>query len=57
MKPYDAPDFFDINSHLTEDERMIRDTVRQFVSKEIIPIIEKHHREGTFPKHLIPQIA
>lgn len=57
MKPYDAPDFFNIDSHLTDDERMIRDTVRQFVSKEIIPIIEKHHRDGTFPKHLIPQIA
>ncbi|HEX4925417.1 MAG TPA: acyl-CoA dehydrogenase family protein [Bdellovibrionales bacterium] len=57
MKPFNAPDFFDVASHLTEDELMIRDTVRQFVSKEIIPIIEKHHREGTFPTNLIPQLA
>lgn len=57
MKPYTAPDFLDIDSHLSEDERMIRDTVRQFVSKEVMPIIEKHHREGTFPKHLIPMLA
>lgn len=57
MKPYNAPDFFNVDAHLTEDERMIRDTMRQFVSKEVIPIIEKHHREATFPKHLIPQLA
>jgi glutaryl-CoA dehydrogenase len=57
MKPFSAPDFLDIDSHLTEDERMVRDSVRAFVSKEIIPIIEKHHREGTFPKSLIPKLA
>jgi glutaryl-CoA dehydrogenase len=57
MKPYDAPDFLDLDSYFSDDERMIRDTVRQFVSREIIPIIEKHHREGTFPRHLIPQLA
>jgi glutaryl-CoA dehydrogenase len=57
MKPYDAPDFLNLDSYFTDDERMIRDTVRQFVSREIIPIIEKHHREGTFPKQLIPQLA
>ena len=56
-RPFEAPDFYDINSHLSEDERMIRDTVRQFVSKEIMPIIETHHRNGTFPSNLIPQIA
>ena len=57
MKPYSAPDFFDIASHLSDDERMIQDTIRQFVSKEVIPIIEKHHREGTFPKQLVPMLA
>ncbi|PIU00639.1 MAG: acyl-CoA dehydrogenase [Bdellovibrionales bacterium CG10_big_fil_rev_8_21_14_0_10_45_34] len=57
MKPFEGTDFFDINSHLSEDERMVRDTVRNFVSREIIPIIEKNHREGRFPKELIPQLA
>lgn len=57
MKPYSAPDFYNVDAHLSEDERMIRDTIRSFVSKEVIPIIEKHHREGTFPKNLIPQLA
>lgn len=57
MKPYSAPDFFDVASHLSEDEIMIRDTVRNFVSKEVMPVIEKHHEAGTFPKELIPQLA
>ena len=57
MRPYNAPDFFDVASHLSEDEVMVRDTIRQFVSKEVIPIIEQHHRAGTFPTDLIPQLA
>ena len=57
MKPYAAPDFFYIDSHLSEDERMIRDTVRNFVSKEIIPIIDDAFMKDEFPKHLIPMLA
>ena len=57
MKPYEGSDFYNIDSLLTDEEKMIRDTVREFVSKEVIPIIEKHDREGTFPKQLIPQLA
>ncbi len=54
---YRAPDFYDIDELLNEEERMIRDSVRQFVSKEIIPGIENWFIAGEFPKHLIPQIA
>lgn len=54
---YEAVDFLDISSQLSEDERMIRDTVQQFTTKEIMPIIGKHYEEGTFPKHLIPLLA
>ena len=57
MKAYEAVDFLDIDSHLTDEERMIRDTIRQFTTKEIMPIIAKHYDEGTFPKHLIPLLA
>ncbi len=57
MKPYEGSDFYSIDSLLSDEEKMIRDTVRDFVSKEVIPIIEKHDREGTFPKELIPQLA
>src|SRR4029077_5763322 len=34
-----------------------RQTAREFVENEIIPIIEKHNREATFPKHLVPQLG
>ena len=40
-----------------EEEVMIRDSVREFVSKEVIPIIEKHNREATFPIDLVPKMA
>lgn len=50
-------DFFNIDPLLNEEERMVRDTIRQFVSDKVIPIIEKHNREATFPINLVPQIA
>ncbi len=42
---------------LNEEERMVRDTVRSFVSAEVMPIIEHHNRAGTFPKQLIPKMG
>jgi glutaryl-CoA dehydrogenase len=57
MSTYTAPDFFNIDAHLSSDERMIRDSVRQFVSSEVMPIIASHYEAGTFPKDLIPMLA
>ncbi len=54
---YEAPDFFDIDSLLTEDERMIRDAVRSWVSERVVPIIADHYMAGTFPDELIPEMA
>ena len=54
---YKGVDFYGVDELLEEEELMARDTVRDFVSKEVIPIIEHHDREGTFPKQLIPTIA
>lgn len=51
------PDFLKIDELFSEEEKMVRDTVRAFVSKEILPIIEKYHREGKFPAQLVPQLA
>lgn len=50
-------DYFDIESLYSDDEKMVRDSVRSFVDEEILPIIEKHNRESTFPTHLIPKMA
>ncbi len=57
MKPYQAPDFFDVDALLSDEERMIRDAVRQFVSKEIIPIIDDYFVRDEFPKQLVPAMA
>ena len=36
---------------------MVSDTVREFVTREVLPVIESHFREGTFPRHLVPAMA
>ncbi|HET6267375.1 MAG TPA: acyl-CoA dehydrogenase family protein [Acidobacteriota bacterium] len=54
---FEGLDFYGISNLLSEEERMVRDTVRAFVSDKVIPIIEKHNREATFPVHLVPQLA
>ena len=51
MNNFKGVDYYNIESLLTPEEIMIRDTVRKFVSDEVIPIIEKHNRESTFPIH------
>jgi glutaryl-CoA dehydrogenase len=52
-----SKDIFNIDSALSEDERAIRDSVRQFVDEQVIPIIGKCYVEGRFPKEIIPQMA
>ena len=49
MNKFSGVDYYNIDSILSEEEKMIRDSVREFVSEEIIPIIEKYNREAEFP--------
>ena len=57
MNKYTGVDYYNLESLLSEEEIMVRNTVRDFVSAEIIPIIEKYNREAKFPEHLIKQMA
>ena len=50
-------DFYDIDELLTEEEKLVRDSVRQFVDNKILPIIPACFHEGRFPQELIPEIA
>lgn len=50
-------DFYNIDSVLSEEERAIRNTVRQFVDDNILPIIGDAYVEGRFPKELIPKMG
>ncbi len=57
MNKFNGVDYFNIKSLLSEEEVMIRDLVREFVSGEVIPIIEEYNREGKFPLQLVPKMA
>lgn len=50
-------DYFNISDLLSEDEIMIQRATREFVDHEVLPVISKHHRDGTFPTELIPKMA
>ncbi len=52
-----GPDFYNIDSLLSEEERMVRETLRSFVDREVSPVIEAAAREGTFPMHLAKGMA
>jgi glutaryl-CoA dehydrogenase len=57
MNKFSGVDYFNLDTLLAEDEIMVRDTVRDFVSDEIIPVIEEYNREGKFPQFIIPKMA
>jgi glutaryl-CoA dehydrogenase len=57
MFPFRGIDYVEIDSQLSDEEKLVRRTVREFVEKEVIPHIESWNREGKFPLHLVPQMA
>lgn len=54
---YEAPDYYLIDDLLSEEHKLIRDSVRSWVKKEVSPIIEDFAQKAMFPKHLIPGLA
>ncbi|HEU4952441.1 MAG TPA: acyl-CoA dehydrogenase family protein, partial [Holophagaceae bacterium] len=50
-------DYMGFEGLLTEDEIAVRETARDFVNAEVLPIIEKHAQDQTFPSHLIPMMG
>lgn len=50
--PFSGLDYFNVDELLTDDERLVRDTFRRFVDEELMPIVAKHFRAGTFPREL-----
>ncbi len=57
MARFEGIDFYDIDSLFSEEERMIRDTVRAFVEDRVMPIIGEAYIERKFPKQLIPELG
>ena len=54
---FDGVDFYDIDSLLSEEERMVRDTIREWVEDRVIPIIGSAYVESRFPAELIGEIG
>jgi glutaryl-CoA dehydrogenase len=50
-------DFYRLDLELSEEERLLRDTVREFVAREYLPIVVTHYEAGTFPREIVPQLA
>ena len=58
MADFHGLDFLQLDSLIGDEELLARDTVRSFVSKEFLPLIQQHVRQdGSFPMELVPRIA
>ncbi|HEX3986996.1 MAG TPA: acyl-CoA dehydrogenase family protein [Acidobacteriaceae bacterium] len=55
--PFKGVDFIGFDRLLSDDELMARDTARQFIEDNLVPIIEECNREGRFPRELVPQMG
>ena len=54
---FEGIDFYDVDSLLSEEERMVRDTIREWVEDRVVPIIGDAYVERRFPTELIPEIG
>ena len=54
---YESPDYYLIDELLSDEHKLVRDSVRNWVKKEVSPIIEDFAQKAQFPKHLIPGLA
>ncbi len=50
-------DFYNIEANLTEEEKLVRDSVREFVDNEVILIIDENYSKGTFPMDLVSKLG
>ena len=57
MSAWQDADLLRLERHLTEEEKLIRDTAARFVDERVVPVIRDHFRNATFPKQLIPEMG
>ena len=57
MARFIGVDFYDVDSLLSEEERQIRDHVRDWVEDRYLPLVEKAYEEAFFPREVIPEVA
>ncbi len=54
---FQSPDYFNVDDLLTEEHKLIRETVRNYVKKEISPIIEDYAQRAEFPQQIVQQMG
>jgi glutaryl-CoA dehydrogenase len=57
MAKFQGVDYYDFDGLLNEEELLARDTIRDFVDEQVLPIIEHHNQAATFPTELVPKMA
>ncbi|GEQ84554.1 acyl-CoA dehydrogenase [Patiriisocius marinistellae] len=59
MKPdlFESPDYYNIDDLLTDEHKLIRDAAREWVKRDVSPIIEEAAQDAKFPKSIIPGLA
>jgi len=55
--PLNPTDLYDVRSLLSDEERMVQDTVARFTDERVLPIIGDCFDKGRFPTELIPEMA
>ncbi len=53
----DPLDLYDLRAELTEEERMVQESVARFVDERVLPVIQEAFEQHYFPRELIPQVA
>jgi glutaryl-CoA dehydrogenase len=57
MEKFRGVDYFGIEEHLSDEQRMIRDSVRDWVELRFLPIVTEHHRNATFPLEIAAELG
>ena len=53
----DPLDLYGVRHELSDEERMVQDSVARLVNERVLPIIQEHFENHTFPRHLVPELA
>src|SRR5678815_5386822 len=54
---FQSPDYLNLDELLTEEQKLIRESVRNYVKKEISPIIEDYAQRAEFPEQIVKQLG
>jgi glutaryl-CoA dehydrogenase len=57
MEKFRGVDYYGVEALLSDEERMVRDAVRDWVEAEFLPLVTEHHRAGTFPLGIVAQLG